>query len=167
MLALAVVVAISVTAPPPAELKGVQTFPDLGVEHLLEGAPPPEYNSDPPTSGPHSATPAACGVYREPVPDEAQLHSMEHGAVVIQYAPGLEPARITQIEDIARSSGGEVIVAPRPESPAPLALTAWTKRLGLDAVDEAVIRAFRAEHGNRSPEGAAACPFLIDQGLNG
>lgn len=150
--------------PPPPELEAVETIPDMGAEHLAPGQAAPEYNSDPPTSGPHSATPAPCGIYRQPVPDVAYLHSMEHGAIVIQYDPELTQDQIELLEEIGRSVGGEIIVAPRPGNPAPVALTAWTKLLLLDEVDGDVIAGFEREFGNRSPEPAAQCPFQVDEG---
>jgi hypothetical protein len=151
-------------APPPPELEAVETFPDMGTEHLAPGAPAPEYNSDPPTSGPHSATPAPCGIYRQPVPDPAYLHSMEHGAIVVQYDPDLSQDQITELEGIGREVGGEIIVAPRPDNPAPVSVAAWTQLLLLDQVDGDVIAAFEREYGNRSPEAGAQCPFQIDEG---
>jgi hypothetical protein len=151
-------------APPPPELEAVETFPDMGTEHLAPGAPAPEYNSDPPTSGPHSATPAPCGIYRQPVPDPAYLHSMEHGAIVVQYDPDLSQDQITELEGIGREVGGEIIVAPRPGNPAPVSVVAWTQLLLLDQVDGDVIAAFEREYGNRSPEAGAQCPFQIDEG---
>lgn len=150
-------------APPPPELEAVETFPDMGVQHIPAGSPTPEYNSDPPTSGPHDQVPAPCGVYRQPVPDVNQLHSMEHGAVVIQYRPDLPTDQLAELEGIDWSSVDEVIVAPRPDNPAPLVLTAWTKRLLLERVDIEVITAFEREFGNRSPEGGAQCPFQVDE----
>lgn len=148
--------------PPPPELAAVETFPNMGVEHLAAGSPTPEYNSDPPTSGPHAPAPAPCGIYRQLVPDVSQLHSMEHGAVVVQYDPDLPQNEVELLEDINWSPAAEVIVAPRPGSPAPVALTAWTKRLLLDEVNEDVITAFQREFGNQSPEPAAQCPMQID-----
>ncbi|MGH8947349.1 MAG: DUF3105 domain-containing protein, partial [Acidimicrobiia bacterium] len=102
--------------PPPPELEAVETFPDLGGQHLAPGEAAPEYNSDPPTSGPHSETPAPCGIYRQPVPDVNYLHSMEHGAIVVQYDPNLAQEQIEELEAIGRDVGGEIIVAPRPET---------------------------------------------------
>lgn len=149
--------------PPPPELAAVETFPDMGVLHLADGAPAPEYNSDPPTSGPHAQAPAPCGIYRQPVPDTAQLHSMEHGAVVVQYHPDLPEDQLAELEGIDWSPGDEVIVAPRPDNPAPVALTSWTRRLLLDQVDVEVITAFEREFGNVSPEGQAQCPLQVDE----
>lgn len=150
-------------APPPPELADVETFPDLGVQHLAPGAPAPEYNSDPPTSGPHAQSPAPCGIYRQPVDDTAQLHSMEHGAVVVQYDPELPQEQVELIEGIDWSPAAEIIVAPRPDNPAAVALTAWTRRLLLNEVDTAVIEAFQREFGNQSPEATAQCPFQVDE----
>lgn len=148
--------------PPPPELEAVETFPSMGAVHLADGAPAPEYNSDPPTSGPHAQTPAPCGIYRQPVPDVSQLHSMEHGAVVVQYDPDLPQEQVDLLEDIDWSPAAEVIVAPPPGNPAPVALTAWTRLLLLDDVDPEIITAFQREFGNRSPEPTAQCPMQID-----
>lgn len=162
----AVALAVDVTQPeppPPPELEAVETFPDMGNLHLEAGQAAPEYNSDPPTSGPHSATPASCGIYRQPVPDVNYLHSMEHGAIVVQYDPDLPQDQIEALEEIGRSVGGEIIVAPRPGNPAPLALTSWTNLLLLDEVDGDVIAGFEREFANRSPEPAAQCTFSVDE----
>ncbi|HZD22426.1 MAG TPA: DUF3105 domain-containing protein [Acidimicrobiia bacterium] len=149
--------------PPPPELAAVETFEDMGVGHLAAGEPPPVYNSDPPTSGPHAATPAPCGIYRQPVSDVSQLHSMEHGAVVVQYDPDLPQDQIEMIEDIDWPPAAEVIVAPRPNNPAAVALTSWTRRLLLDEVDVDVITVYQREFGNQSPEAGAQCPFQVDE----
>ncbi len=162
----AVAVAVDVgrpEPPPPPELAAVETFPDMGVQHLAAGSPTPEYNSDPPTSGPHAQAPAPCGIYRQPVPDVSQVHSMEHGAVVVQYDPDLPPDQVELLERIDWSPAAKVIVAPRPGNPAPVALTAWTRRLLLDQVDVEVITAFQREFGNQSPEAAAPCPMQVDE----
>ena len=163
----AVVLAIDVAEPeppPPPELEAVETFTDMGAQHLAPGEAAPVYNSDPPTSGPHSATPAPCGIYRQPVPDVASLHSLEHGAIVVHYHPDLTQDQIEELEEIGRDVGGEIIVAPRPENPAPVSISAWTTLLLLDEVDGDVIGGFEREFGNRSPEPAAQCPFQVDEG---
>lgn len=163
----AVLLAVDLTAPdapPPPELETVETFDDLGTQHLVVGEATPNYNSNPPTSGPHADTPAACGVYRQPVPDVNSLHSMEHGAIVVHYDPELSQEQVIDLEEIGRDVGGEIIVTPRPDNPSAVVLTAWTKLLALDEVDGDVIAAFESEFGNRSPEAGAQCPFQVDEG---
>jgi len=167
ILAGAVLLAVDLTAPdapPPPELETVETFDDLGTQHLVVGEATPNYNSNPPTSGPHADTPAACGVYRQPVPDVNSLHSMEHGAIVVHYDPELSQEQVIDLEQIGRDVGGEIIVTPRPDNPSAVVLTAWTKLLALDEVDGDVIAAFESEFGNRSPEAGAQCPFQVDEG---
>ncbi len=164
----AVVLALDVTQPPPPrppELDAVQTFPAMDATHLDPGAPLPVYNSDPPTSGPHDVTPAACGIYRTPVSELNYLHSMEHGAVVVQYDPALAQGEVERLEAIVRSIRGEILLAPRPNNSATVSLAAWTHLLLLDEVKEDVIRAFAREYSNRdAPEPGALCQFQVDQG---
>ncbi|MGH3649201.1 MAG: DUF3105 domain-containing protein [Acidimicrobiia bacterium] len=167
ILSGAVLLAIDLSQPeppPPPELEAVETFPNLGGQHLAPGEATPEYNSDPPTSGPHSETPASCGVYRQPVPDVNYLHSMEHGAIVVQYHSDLAQEQVEELEEMGRNVGGEIIVAPSPDNPAPVVITAWTKLLLLDEINACVIAAFEREYGNRSPEPAAQCVFAVDEG---
>ena len=112
----------------PGPLLDVETYPEqtVGV-HLSEEAvrqitngelEPPEYNSDPPTSGPHASRAAACGIFRQPVPDVYQIQDLAIGVVVFQYSPSLEDAEVERIEDLARSLEDRVIVAPRQGMPA-------------------------------------------------
>ena len=43
------------------------------------------YNSFPPSSGPHFQTPAPWGIYEEPIKQTILVHNLEHGGIVIQY----------------------------------------------------------------------------------
>ena len=45
------------------------------------------YPSQPPTSGPHNPTPLSAGVYQDPPPIDQSLHSLEHAAAIVWYAP--------------------------------------------------------------------------------
>ena len=64
----------------------VQMFPPDpgGRTHFAQGETYDDYNSNPPTSGPHTAA-VAPGVYDAPVPKESAVHNMEHGQVVVWY----------------------------------------------------------------------------------
>jgi hypothetical protein len=72
------------------------------------------YPSVPPASGPHSATPWSRGVYSTPPPIDQVIHSLEHGAAVVWYAPDVSGDELAKIEDFYRDSshGLKVIVAP-------------------------------------------------------
>jgi len=57
---------------------------DLGRNHVPEGTVV-EYNSNPPTSGPHYEQWEKPGVYDRMLPDGRLIHSLEHGYIVISY----------------------------------------------------------------------------------
>jgi Protein of unknown function (DUF3105) len=83
--------------------------------------PPPlsSYSSTPPASGPHNSAPLGAGVYSAP-PDVYQaIHSLEHSAVIIWYAPDAasDPAvadELAKLQDFFNKDREQekVIVAP-------------------------------------------------------
>ncbi len=88
------------------------------------------YNSNPPTSGPHAAAPAAFKVYDFAVPKENLVHNMEHGGVVIWYSTTNTRAiaLLTQIAGDALAAGKLVVMSPYPDMEADsIALTSWTR----------------------------------------
>jgi uncharacterized protein DUF3105 len=104
----------------------------------VTGPPLSTYPSTPPTSGPHNPSPLNAGVYSDPPDIWRVIHSLEHGATVIWYAPQVE--RNPQLQRIKDYFGDpahndHVIVAPYnyanqgtagqlPQGK-PIALTAW------------------------------------------
>jgi hypothetical protein len=113
-----------------------------GNRHIpYDGAPHEPYKTVPPTSGTHSAQIVAVGIYREPVPEELQVHALEHGHVFIQYAPGTSEVDIAGLERIARRYPRDAYVAPYPALDKGFALTGWQRSQPLDTLDEeAVVR---------------------------
>ncbi len=152
----------------------VDTFAEIAVDvHLSETAvrqilaseiEPPEYNSNPPTSGAHADKAAACGIFRQPVPDVYQVQDLAIGVVVFQYAPSLEAVEVERIEKLARSLGDRIMVAPRSGMDAPVVATAWTTMMRLVAVDEVLLEAFYNQYVGSGPE-TGECPFEVDEGL--
>jgi uncharacterized protein DUF3105 len=60
----------------------------IGSAGMLSAPDLSTYATIPPASGPHDPTPLSAGIYDSP-PDVYQtIHSLEHGAVIIWYAPG-------------------------------------------------------------------------------
>jgi hypothetical protein len=148
-------------APPGGPLPGreVPVLPSPHIPYL--GAAHEAYTTLPPTSGPHVPQTVAPGVYREPIPDELQVHALEHGHVLVQYAPATPAGEVRVLEGTARRHPRAVIVAPYPGLEAGIALTAWGRLERLDTLDpgavEAFVRAFagRYDHGwqdGRAPD---------------
>ncbi len=144
----------------------VQTFDDLGREHLAPGQSYDFYNSDPPTTGPHAPQPAAWGVHDEPVPKEVPVHNMEHGGVVVWYncsagdAPlddaGCEQLRdgLAGVTETAIAQGKLVLMVPYAGMKHRIALTAWRTLDEFDEFDGARVQAFIAAYDRRfNPEG--------------
>jgi len=152
-----------VTRQGPVEVSGVQTFADQGRPHIQPGAPTPSYDSDPATSGPHSGQSAACGIYRREIPTVVQLHDLEHGVVMLQYSPDLDRSDRDTLEAFGRDEGSHIIVAPRSGMDEPIVLTAWTKRLGLQAADDAALKAFYDRYARNGPERGVPCPNQVDE----
>lgn len=116
--------------------------PIQGNEHIASvDTPHPPYNSVPPTSGWHVATLVPWGVHNSPIPNERQVHNLEDGGVLVQYNCLDCTALIAQLEAVA-ARHEYVIVAPYPEMPYRIVLTAWGRILALEDFDEVRITAF-------------------------
>jgi uncharacterized protein DUF3105 len=111
------------------------------------------YDSVPPTSGPHFAVTVATGIYPNPIPEGLTVHAMEHGHIVIQYAPDLPAAQVQALTRIARRLGADVVLAPYPKLRAGIALTAWGRIELLGHMDGSRVTTFveglrgRYDHG--------------------
>ena len=131
-----------------------EKMPNQGAIHLEEGEKYEDYNSNPPTSGPHWAGVAGAGIKDEAVPDELILHSMEHGAVVIWYKSDLPQSDVDKIKEAFNSASGKKIMLPRENLDVPVALTSWGYLLKLDTIDEVKIKEFIEINNDRAPESA-------------
>lgn len=121
------------------------------------------YETTPPVSGAHSQQAAPCGVLGEQVPDETQVHSLEHGAVGIQYLPDLAQNDIRQIEAIARAASENVFSAPYVGAEAPIVVTSWGRMMRLDTLDVAAINEYIDEFAGEGPERDQRCPNDVDE----
>ncbi|MFN2490499.1 MAG: DUF3105 domain-containing protein [Actinomycetota bacterium] len=121
-----------------------------------------DYDSTPPVHGPHDPNSAPCGVHGEPIPNERQVHSLEHGAVGIQYLPDADPEDIARIEDIARGFDSGVFSAPHPGMESNFAVTSWGELMELNTLDvDAIDRYIAAFRGN-GPEDVT-CENTVDE----
>jgi len=134
----------------------------LNAQHIAQGASHPPYNSVPPTSGWHYAHITDYGIHTEPIPDEVQIHNLEHGAVLIQYRPDVAEEMIADMRDFVenlRTDQGfcRLILAPYPELDRPVALTAWGRILKMDVFDRPIALSFAGYFLDQGPENVADC----------
>lgn len=142
-----------------APVVGEESLASLGNTHIEFGSQFDNYNSVPPTSGPHYENIVGWGIYNEPQRYEHLVHNLEDGGVIVYYQCDDDCATLkSELEAVVQpflSRGDHVILAPNDpnwRSPtgvslhqdmgAAIALTAWQRILKLDAVDEETIRAF-------------------------
>jgi hypothetical protein len=126
-------------------------LPDEGSEHIPKGSDPPEYKTNPPTSGPHVDPPyqQADGAYAEMPPEIDFVHSLEHGRLEIQYAPDLPEAEQLALKGLYDTMYGATLLFPNERMPYEVAATTWTNLLGCPTYKGAAtldaIRAFGKE----------------------
>ncbi|MEX2534839.1 MAG: DUF3105 domain-containing protein [Trueperaceae bacterium] len=112
--------------------------------HISLGTAHVPYNSNPPTSGPHTPNLANWGSYVEIQPDERLVHNMEDGGVILWYLGGTpeeNEAHVAALEDVAQGYR-RVVIAPREEMPATYALTAWQRLQRFEEIDQEAMREF-------------------------
>jgi hypothetical protein len=145
------------------EDKPGEQFADRGREHIADTATGSNYSSDPPTSGPHWTRTDTWGVHTEPVPNELQIHNLEHGGIVIQYNSSVSEDEINQLEQVIAQCNVKLLLAPRPDMQQRIAVTAWTYKLDLDTVDRAAIDEFISAHVNKGPENIPTESQLLER----
>ena len=129
-----------------------EAIPELSRDHIPVGSPRPQYNSNPPTSGPHYPESAAWGVYDKTLPDEQLLHNLEHGGIWISYKDAGDKDLADQLKSLASKYTLKVIMEPRPADDSRIAVAAWGRLLKLDHFDKQQIRDFINAYINRGPE---------------
>ena len=122
----------------------------MGTEHISADAPVVTYNSNPPTSGPH-AGPAPWGMSETVVPDINAIHNLEHGGIWITYKD-LPAEEVEQLRQIADQNSQSVLVSPRENNDATIAVASWGRLMTLDTADSVKIQEFIDKNKNRSPE---------------
>jgi hypothetical protein len=121
------------------------------------GLEPPIGADVAPTSGASTLEPH-CGIESRPIDPEQQIATLRAGAVIVQYRLGeIDAGGRETIEEIAREHDSHVLVAPNPELQAAVEATAWQRRLRLDEVERATLRAFTEGYRRPRPE-EGPCP---------
>jgi hypothetical protein len=141
-----------------------KTFPSEGRTHLpSDQAVNNNYKTNPPTSGNHRPTPAEDGVYApgDTPAKENFVHTLEHGRIEIQYAPGTSKHVQDQLNALFNEKNKGVpgyhmlLFQNNTNMPYAVAATAWTHLLGCKTMNPQVfdaIRAFRDRFTDKGPE---------------
>lgn len=118
--------------------------------HLLgDQEPPVPYSSSPPTSGWHSSgRPPDPGTYVEEVSGPAQVRVLEQGGVVVAHDPSLSPDQLDRLQRLPDDVGGNLVVTPYADAPAPVTLTAWGVLQRCQDVTPEGVAAFRDAHAS-------------------
>lgn len=139
---------------------------DEGHEHIPVGSPPPDYKTNPPTSGAHVEPPyqQADGAYTETPEEIDYVHSLEHGRMEIQYSPDLPEKDQLALKGLYDTMYGATLLFPNGKMPYEVAATTWTNLLGCPTYKGAAtldaIRAFgKATWGKYGGEPAEYFPF--------
>jgi hypothetical protein len=104
---------------------------DEGHEHIPPGSEPPEYETNPPTSGAHVEPPyqQADGAYTETPAEIDFVHSLEHGRLEIQYSSQLPEKAQLELKGLYDTMYGAALLFPNDEMPYQVAATTWTNML--------------------------------------
>jgi hypothetical protein len=139
----------------PGEPAGTTTYTGLARTHVDTRV---DYPQTPPVGGPHNPVWQTCQFYDQPIHNETGVHSMEHGAVWITYAPDLPAAQVATLKALEPSKQF-LLISPYEGLPAKVVATAWGKQLLLDSVDDPRLAQFVAlfEHGPQTPEAGVSC----------
>jgi len=148
---LLVGIQVGVNALREANLPG-ERFRSQGNVHVRLGATTPAYNTEPPTSGWHTAHLAPWGTFLDDPPHDQELvHNMEDGGVVLWYRAGTQEENVERaaaLEEVVGTRWPRTVIVPRDGLDAPYVLTAWTRLQRFDALDLDGKRTFlEAFHG--------------------
>lgn len=118
-----------------------------------------DYNSNPPTSGPHYGTPARPGFREIIIEDGNLIHSMEHGLVWVSYHPSIGE----EVEKLSDITSPFVVITKRDANDEDIAIASWgrldTFNLEdgtIDADDLQRINDFVKRYANKGPESIPA-----------
>ncbi len=147
----------------------VESFDQVSREHIDIGSEHEDYNSNPPTSGPHYPTPADAAFYPDALPGEQLVHNLEHGQIVIWYRPDAPDETVDGIQALVEDANAKATAAggAEPLLAAPYdqldgefdyAVSAWTQSQSCVDYSTEAINDFRREFQGRGPEGVGVPP---------
>jgi hypothetical protein len=164
VLGLAALAVVGVVAWQGLRPRAGDSVPVMTSAHIPTDSDPGQYNSDPPTSGPHYADEAQAGFYdanNYKYPAGYLVHNLEHGYVIFWYncdqlsesaCAGLKAQIRTVMDDLG---GTKLIAYPWPSLDARFAMTSWGRLLKMQSFDVTQAHAFYKANLNHAPEPGA------------
>lgn len=111
-----------------------------------------EYNSTPPTSGPHFADwHTEWTFYEQEQPIGGLVHNMEHGGIVMFYDPSIEESLKQQLSNYVDDTF-KIIASPYQGLNSPVVLAAWGVYEEFDSYDKDRFERFYRANLNNAPE---------------
>jgi hypothetical protein len=92
---------------------------------LAPGGTSPQWNTDPPTSGPHYAVAAIFGEYDSELEIARVVHNLEHGGIFILYGEDVPDATLDELRSFYEAHKTGTIMAPLDRLGDRFALGAW------------------------------------------
>jgi hypothetical protein len=117
------------------------------------------YKQSPPVGGDHNVQWENCegDVYKDPIPNEHAVHSMEHGAVWITYKPDLPKKQVDELADKVKGKQ-YMLMSPYPGLDKRISVQAWGLQLKVDKASDGRIDDFiGAFRQSASVEPGATC----------
>jgi len=144
-------------------------------QHSLGPDETSEWNTDPPTSGPHFGFDDAgnlgtviWGAYEEPLQLARVVHNLEHGGILIFYGDEVPDAVVAELREFYDSHERGTLLAPYPNLADEIALGAWVSEGGAEkgylakctAFDETTFSTFFSGFQFNGPERFPASSLL-------
>ena len=159
VFALAIIVLVIAQSVRPAAGESIPIM--VSDPHISVDSDPGQYNSDPPTSGPHYAEEARAGFFDDnnyQFPAGYLVHNLEHGYVIFWYnCDILDESGCTNLKEqikttIADLGGVKLIAYPWPSLDIPLVMTSWGRLQRFETFDAEQAKAFYRSNLNKAPE---------------
>lgn len=128
----------------PDEIEGLIEYGNLPSVVVND---PVGYSIDPPPGGQHAATSLECGLYNIPVENERAVAALATGAIWISYEPSIDEHDHEGLEVFGEGEI-DVVMAPYPELPEPIVITAWGYQLYPDSPEDPRIASFIRDFQN-------------------
>ncbi|MFF8956872.1 DUF3105 domain-containing protein [Streptomyces sp. NPDC014894] len=129
----------------------------LGRNHVDKAV---SYPQKPPVGGDHHQAWMNCdrNVYKQAIPNENAVHSLEHGAVWVSYNDKAPEAEVKKLEERVKDTS-YTMISPVKDQADPIMLTAWGKQVSVDDASDKRVTQFFEKYiqGPQTPEPGAAC----------